>query len=114
MSARLVRIDLWADHRQPYFWRRASNPVGVQAMGEEHLKGGLEKAAGRIKEAAGALTGNERLKSSGQLDQVKGGARQAWGDVKDAAKDLAAGVRHATNESETAIDREVAAERDRP
>jgi uncharacterized protein YjbJ (UPF0337 family) len=57
-------------------------------MSEEHVKGGLEKAGGRIKEAAGALTGNERLKSEGQLDQVKGSAHQAWGDVKDAAKNL--------------------------
>ncbi len=57
-------------------------------MSEEHVKGGLEKAGGRIKEAAGALTGNERLKSEGQMDQVKGSAHQVWGDVKDAAKDL--------------------------
>jgi uncharacterized protein YjbJ (UPF0337 family) len=57
-------------------------------MSEEHVKGAFDKVGGRIKEAAGALTGNERLKSEGQLDQVKGGVRQAWGDVKDAAKDL--------------------------
>jgi uncharacterized protein YjbJ (UPF0337 family) len=65
-------------------------------MSEEHVKGGLEKAGGRIKEAAGALVGNERLKSEGQLDQVKGGAHQAWGDVKDAAKDVAAKVKGGT------------------
>jgi uncharacterized protein YjbJ (UPF0337 family) len=57
-------------------------------MSEEHVKGAFEKAGGRVKEAAGALTGNERLKSEGKLDQVKGGVHQAWGDVKDAAKDL--------------------------
>jgi uncharacterized protein YjbJ (UPF0337 family) len=72
-------------------------------MSEEHVKGGLEKAGGRIKEAAGALVGNERLKSEGQLDQVKGGAHQAWGDVKDAAKDLAAKVKGGTK-SETTRD----------
>ena len=65
-------------------------------MSEEHVKGGLEKAGGRIKEAAGALTGNERLKSEGQVDQAKGGVRQAWGDVKDAAHDLV----HDTNEND--------------
>lgn len=58
-------------------------------MSEEHVKGGLEKLGGRVKEAAGALTGNENLKAEGQLDQVKGGAHQAWGDVKDAAKNVA-------------------------
>ena len=76
-------------------------------MSEEHVKGGLEKAGGRIKEAAGALVGNERLKSEGQLDQVKGGAHQAWGDVKDAAKDLAAKFK-----SETAAERNPGAVRD--
>jgi uncharacterized protein YjbJ (UPF0337 family) len=65
-------------------------------MSEEHVKGGFEKAGGRIKEAAGALTGNERLKSEGQFDQAKGGVRQAWGDLKDAAKDLV----HDTRENE--------------
>jgi uncharacterized protein YjbJ (UPF0337 family) len=66
----------------------ASELLKVRYMSEEHVKGGLEKAGGRIKEAAGALTGNERLKSEGQLEQVKGSAHQAWGDVKDAAKNL--------------------------
>jgi uncharacterized protein YjbJ (UPF0337 family) len=59
-------------------------------MSEEHVKGGLEKVGGRIKEAVGALVGNKRLKAEGQFDQVKGGAHQAWGGVKDVAKDLAA------------------------
>ena len=59
-------------------------------MSEEHMKGSLKKVGGRIKEAAGALVGDKRLKTEGQFDQLKGGAHQAWGDVKDATKDLAA------------------------
>jgi uncharacterized protein YjbJ (UPF0337 family) len=39
------------------------------AMSEEHIKGGLEKVGGRIKEAAGALVGDERLKTEGQFDK---------------------------------------------
>jgi uncharacterized protein YjbJ (UPF0337 family) len=62
-------------------------------MSEEHVKGAFEKVTGRVKEAAGALTGNESLKSEGKLDQVKGGVHQAWGDVKDAAKDLVSETR---------------------
>ena len=81
-------------------------------MSEEHLKGGLEKAGGRIKEAVGALVGNEGLKVEGQFDQVKGAAHQAWGDVKDGAKDLAAKLHNNTVRSEAAIDRETAADRD--
>ena len=81
-------------------------------MSEEHVKGGVEKVGGRIKEAVGALAGNERLKAEGQFDQVKGGAHQAWGDVKDAAKDLAARLHQNTVKSEVAAERETAAERD--
>jgi uncharacterized protein YjbJ (UPF0337 family) len=81
-------------------------------MSEEHIKGGLEKVGGRIKEAAGALVGNERLKADGQLDQVKGGAHQAWGDVKDAAKNLADRLHGAKVDAETAVDRETVEDRD--
>ena len=65
-------------------------------MSEEHVKGGVEKVGGRIKEAAGALVGNDRLKAEGQFDQVKGGAHQAWGDVKDAARGLAGRLHEST------------------
>ena len=81
-------------------------------MSEEHVKGGLEKVGGRIKEAVGALVGNKRLKAEGQFDQVKGGAHQAWGDVKDAAKDLTARLHQNTVKGEVAAEREAAAERD--
>jgi uncharacterized protein YjbJ (UPF0337 family) len=81
-------------------------------MSEEHVKGGFEKVGGRIKEAVGALAGDERLKAEGQFDQVKGGAHQAWGDVKDAAKDLAARLHQNTVKGEVAAEREAAAERD--
>ena len=81
-------------------------------MSEEHVKGGVEKVGGRIKEAVGALAGDESLKAEGQFDQVKGGAHQAWGDVKDAAKDLAARLHQNTVKSEVAAERETAAERD--
>ena len=81
-------------------------------MSEEHVKGGVEKVGGRIKEAVGALAGDERLKAEGQFDQLKGGAHQAWGDVKDAAKVLAARLHQNTVKSEVAAERETAAERD--
>jgi uncharacterized protein YjbJ (UPF0337 family) len=81
-------------------------------MSEDHVKGGFEKVGGRIKEAVGALAGDERLKAEGQFDQVKGGAHQAWGDVKDAAKDLAARLHQNTIKGEVAAEREAAAERD--
>ena len=72
-------------------------------MSEEHVKGGLEKLGGRIKEAAGALTGNAELKSEGQLDQARGHAHEALGDVKDAFRDAAARLRQATSGTERTI-----------
>jgi uncharacterized protein YjbJ (UPF0337 family) len=37
----------------------------------------VNKAKGRIKEAAGVLTGNRRLKNEGRVDQAKSSARNA-------------------------------------
>ncbi|MFJ4342781.1 CsbD family protein [Streptomyces sp. NPDC088915] len=54
-------------------------------MGESHV----DKAKGKLKEAAGKATGNERLKSEGQADQAKGQARK----VGEKARGKAEGVR---------------------
>jgi uncharacterized protein YjbJ (UPF0337 family) len=43
----------------------------------------VNKAKGRIKEAAGALTGNRRLKNEGRVDQAKGSAKNAVDMVTD-------------------------------
>jgi uncharacterized protein YjbJ (UPF0337 family) len=37
----------------------------------------IDKAKGRAKEAAGALTGNSRLKSEGRVDQAKSSVKNA-------------------------------------
>jgi uncharacterized protein YjbJ (UPF0337 family) len=43
----------------------------------------IDKAKGRVKEAAGALTGNQRLKDEGRVDQAKGSAKNAVDKVAD-------------------------------
>ena len=43
----------------------------------------IDKANGRIKEAAGALTGNRRLKNEGRVDHAKGFAKNAVDRVAD-------------------------------
>jgi uncharacterized protein YjbJ (UPF0337 family) len=52
------------------------------------MAGKIDQAKGRVKEAAGALTGNKRLKQEGKLDQaagkVKEGATKAVNAVKNA------------------------------
>jgi uncharacterized protein YjbJ (UPF0337 family) len=42
-----------------------------------------DKAKGRVKEAAGALTGNRRLKNEGRADHAKGSAKNAVNKVAD-------------------------------
>jgi uncharacterized protein YjbJ (UPF0337 family) len=53
------------------------------------MSGKTDIIKGRIKEAAGALTGNDTLRAEGQTDQtvgeVKQAAHQAVTDAKDAA-----------------------------
>ena len=43
----------------------------------------IDKAKGRVKEAAGAVSGNKRLKNEGRADQAKGSAKNAVDKVAD-------------------------------
>jgi uncharacterized protein YjbJ (UPF0337 family) len=58
-------------------------------MNKDHVKGAAEKAKGAVKEAAGDLTGSDRLKGEGKLDKAKGAAHEAVGDAKDTVKKAA-------------------------
>jgi uncharacterized protein YjbJ (UPF0337 family) len=48
--------------------------------------GTLDKMKGRLREAGGALSGNEGSKARGQRDQVKGTGRKKKGHLKDLFK----------------------------
>lgn len=50
-----------------------------------------DKLKGRLKEAAGALTGDEDLKQEGQRDQAAAKVKDAVETVIDKAKDLVGG-----------------------
>ena len=41
------------------------------------MRGSTKVAKGRVEEAAGALTGNDRLRAKGQTDQAVGHVKQA-------------------------------------
>ena len=49
--------------------------------------GTKDKVKGRAKEAAGALTGDAKLKREGKVDQFAGKVKDAVGTVVDKAKD---------------------------
>ena len=50
------------------------------------MGGKIDVAKGRIKEAAGALTGNDRLRAEGETDQTVGKAKQAVQRAADTVK----------------------------
>lgn len=50
------------------------------------MKGKVDQAKGRVKEAAGILTGNEKLKAEGQADQVVGKAKESIEKVANLVK----------------------------
>jgi uncharacterized protein YjbJ (UPF0337 family) len=45
-------------------------------QGLKIMSGKTDEVKGRIKEAAGALTGNDKLRAEGQVDQVVGEVKQ--------------------------------------
>jgi uncharacterized protein YjbJ (UPF0337 family) len=48
--------------------------------------GTTDKAKGRVKEAAGALAGDQKLKNEGKVDQLAGKAKDAAERVVDKVK----------------------------
>jgi uncharacterized protein YjbJ (UPF0337 family) len=50
--------------------------------------GTTDDAKGRVKEAAGALTGDDSLKNEGKVDQATGTVKDKVGDVADKIKDV--------------------------
>ena len=53
----------------------------------DRVEGAAKNMGGKLKEAAGKLTGDEKLKAEGRADQVAGKVQNAVGGVKDALKD---------------------------
>lgn len=52
----------------------------------DRIEGAAKNLGGKLKEAAGKLTGDEKLKAEGRADQVAGKVQNAVGGVKDALK----------------------------
>ena len=50
------------------------------------MSGKTDKIKGRIKEAAGALTGNDKLRAEGKTDQAVGETKEAIQKVADTVK----------------------------
>jgi uncharacterized protein YjbJ (UPF0337 family) len=57
------------------------------------MSGHTDQAKGRIKQAAGDLTGNDDLKREGKLDEAAGKAKKFAGDAKESVEDAVDNVR---------------------
>jgi uncharacterized protein YjbJ (UPF0337 family) len=56
-------------------------------MDKDRIEGAANQAKGAIKEAAGKLTGDAKLKAEGAADKVAGKIQNAIGGAKDALRD---------------------------
>jgi uncharacterized protein YjbJ (UPF0337 family) len=58
-------------------------------MDNDRVKGTVSQVGGKMKEAAGDLTGDEGLQAEGSYDQMAGATQRAYGRAKDTVKDVA-------------------------
>lgn len=49
----------------------------------DRIEGAAKNIGGKIKEAAGKVTGDEKLKAEGRAEQVEGKVQNAVGGLKD-------------------------------
>jgi uncharacterized protein YjbJ (UPF0337 family) len=58
-------------------------------MDKDRIEGSANQAKGAVKEAAGKMTGDAKLKAEGAADKAAGKVQNAVGGMKDALKDAA-------------------------
>jgi len=55
-------------------------------MDKQRIEGAADKAKGSVKQAAGKMTGDAKLKAEGKMDKAKGSVKNAIGGAKDAMR----------------------------
>lgn len=58
-------------------------------MNKHQVEGRVDQAAGKAKEVAGRVVGNENLEAKGLAEQAKGKTQAGYGDAKEDVKDSA-------------------------
>ena len=61
---------------------RFSPGRGKSTMSDDEVKGKAENLKGRVKQAAGSLTGDKKLEAEGAFDRAKGAAQEKVGEAK--------------------------------
>jgi uncharacterized protein YjbJ (UPF0337 family) len=77
-----------ADKGEPAL--RARRFTGTQGkdcqMDKDRIEGAGKTMGGKIKEAAGKVTGDKKMETEGKAKQVEGKVQNAYGGAKDALK----------------------------
>jgi uncharacterized protein YjbJ (UPF0337 family) len=55
-------------------------------MTGQHTKGSINKAAGKVEEGFGKLTGDRSQQAKGKAKQIQGSVQQGVGNLQDAAR----------------------------
>lgn len=70
--------------------RNVNEQRGVDS---DRTEGSAKQMGGSLKEKAGKLMGDEKMKRDGQSDQAEGKIQNAWGSAKDSVREAADGGR---------------------
>lgn len=65
---------------------------------DDRTEGSLKHTGGKMKEGAGKLLGDEKMKHEGQADQAEGKLQNTWGSIKDKARETFGGDRAKSND----------------
>ena len=57
-------------------------------MDENRVEGTVRKAAGKLQEGVGHLTGDAEIQAKGMANEIRGSAQDLYGQVQDSASEL--------------------------
>ena len=59
----------------------------INGVDQDRTEGSAKQMGGELKEGAGKLFGDSKMKHEGQADQAEGKLQNAWGSAKDEARE---------------------------
>lgn len=65
-----------------------SDHEDTSAVDSDRTEGSMKKMGGDLKEGAGNILGDEKMKREGETDQAEGKLQNAWGSAKDKAREI--------------------------
>jgi uncharacterized protein YjbJ (UPF0337 family) len=82
---------LWLRSGTLLLGKRCSNTHSKQSleksMDKDRVAGAAKQAKGKVKDAAGKVTGDEKLRTEGKADKVEGKVQNTFGGLKDKARE---------------------------